>query len=122
MSDFQGRVVLLDFWATWCIPCHDSIPFFEKLHGKYGSQGLTVVGINQDVSQRYVPDFVKRFHMTYPILVDTASEAGRLYGVSALPTTFLVDRKGMIRKRWVGFDFIIKNGIDTKIRQVLRED
>lgn len=121
LSDFRGQLVLLDFWATWCVPCHESIPFFEKLHGKYGPKGFTVVGVSQDASERYVPEFVKRFKMTYPVLMDPATQAGQLYGVTGLPTTFLVDRQGVIRGRWVGFDFIAMNGIDTKIRKVLQE-
>jgi thiol-disulfide isomerase/thioredoxin len=104
LDSLRGQVVLLDFWATWCVPCIDALPAYGRIRDRLGSRGFTVVAVSVDAS----PDDVRAFLRANPLPYYVANEpqpslAGRL-GVEMLPTTFLVDREGRIRKRYDGFD------------------
>ncbi len=103
LGDAKGKVVLLDFWATYCEPCRASIPFFEELHGEQGKDGLLILGINEDVYTGHVKDFLKETGITYTVLMDSGQTAARRYGVRKFPETFLIDRTGVVRKKWIGF-------------------
>jgi thiol-disulfide isomerase/thioredoxin len=102
LSDYLGKVVLLDFWATWCSPCRSEIPGFVELQEKYRAQGLRVIGMSLDDEAEPVREFYKRFAMNYPVAIagDPISE---LYGgVEGLPTTFLIGRDGRIYDTHIG--------------------
>ena len=102
LSDYRGKVVLVDFWATWCDPCRDEIPHFVDLQEKYGAQGLQIIGVSMDDEPEPVRDFCRRFRMNYPVVMGNAS-IGELYGgVLGLPIAFLVERDGRIYARHVG--------------------
>ncbi|MGB7133616.1 MAG: TlpA disulfide reductase family protein, partial [Candidatus Sulfotelmatobacter sp.] len=94
LSSYRGKVVLLDFWATWCDPCREEIPDFIDLQKKYGSQGLQIIGVSMDDAPGPVRDFDRRFKMNYPVVMGNA-KTGELYGgVLGLPITFLIERDG----------------------------
>jgi thiol-disulfide isomerase/thioredoxin len=95
LSSFAGRVVLLNFWATWCGPCRAEIPSMQELYGKLSSLGLVVVAVNLQESKGTVAAFAKSSKMTFPILLDTQGEVGSTYGASAIPTTYVIDRRGL---------------------------
>ena len=102
LSSLRGKVVLLDFWATWCDPCRDEIPQFVKLQNQYGPQGLQIVGISIDDSADPVRKFYQEFHMNYPVVMGDA-KTGELYGgVLGLPIAFVIDRDGRIYKKHIG--------------------
>ena len=102
LSDYRGKVVLLDFWATWCEPCRAEIPHFVELQGKYGSQGLQIIGVSMDDTRDPVPAFYEKFKMNYPVVMGNA-HIGEVYGgVLGLPIAFLIDRQGQIRKKHMG--------------------
>jgi cytochrome c biogenesis protein CcmG/thiol:disulfide interchange protein DsbE len=102
LSSFRGKVVLLDFWATWCEPCRDEIPHFIQLQNQYGSAGLQVIGISMDDSADPVRDFYQRFRMNYPVVMGNA-KTGELYGgVLGLPIAFLIGRDGRIAAKHIG--------------------
>jgi thiol-disulfide isomerase/thioredoxin len=106
LSSLKGKVVVLDFWAVWCGPCTDSMPFFQKLQDTYGKEGLEVVGLH--VEDRVPPtedikDFLKKIGVHYRNVIST-SEVDDGYLVYAMPTTYIVDREGNLRKRHVGFN------------------
>lgn len=101
LSDYRGKVVLLDFWASWCIPCVEEIPDLIEVHNAYSSQRFTVVGIAiEEFSRTEVEEFVKKHKVPYPILYAEERPAG--YKVWAIPTAFLIDRKGLLRQRYLG--------------------
>jgi len=90
LEDFEGQVVLLDFWATWCPPCVASMPHLERLHREHADQGLVVLGVNQEPDRpAHVQAFLRRHDITFPSIRDDANIAGR-YGVYSFPTTVLV--------------------------------
>ena len=103
LSDFKGKVVILDFWATWCPPCRAEIPSFIELQKEYGDQGLAVIGLSLDESgAAAVKKFVERAGMNYTVVMADQAVAGAYGGVEAIPTTFVIDRQGRIVARHVG--------------------
>jgi len=102
LSDYRGKVVLLDFWATWCEPCRAEIPHFVDLQNKYSAQGLQILGVSMDDSPDPVPAFYKQFKMNYPVVMGNAKIGEQYGGVIGLPIAFLIDRQGQIRKKHIG--------------------
>ncbi len=104
LSDYTGKVVLLDFWATWCGPCRMEVPHFKELMQRYSPRGFAVLGVSLDeTGAEVVRPFVKAQEITYPVVIGDDYTAGRYGGVSALPTTFLIDRQGRVVKKYIGY-------------------
>jgi peroxiredoxin len=102
LADFQGKVILVDFWATWCPPCVASMPALERLHKGLGPRGLVVFGVNQEAGEEdMVQDFIRRRNLTFPMAIDDGSIA-RTWGVFTYPTSFLLDREGVVRSTYRG--------------------
>ena len=102
LSDYRGKVVLLDFWATWCDSCQEEIPHFVELQNKYRNQGFHIVGVSMDDEPEPVRDFYQRFKMNYPVVMGNA-KTGELYGgVLGLPIAFLIGRDGHIHSKHIG--------------------
>ena len=102
LSSFEGKVVLLDFWATWCQPCRIEMPIFDQLHHQYQTEGFIVVGISVDRERLTVVEpFIEGIGIDYPILF-ADEKVFQDYGIMALPTAILIDRQGKIRHRFEG--------------------
>jgi peroxiredoxin len=102
LSAYRGKIVLLDFWATWCGPCLEEIPHFIELQNKYGDRGLQVIGISMDDGPGPVREFYQRFNFNYPVAMGNA-KVGQLYGgVLGLPIAFLIGRDGHIEAEHIG--------------------
>ena len=104
LSNYRGKVVLLDFWATWCGPCRMEIPHFQELTAKYGEKGFVVIAIAMDeTGAEVVGPFVDRNQITYPVVLGDAETAELFGGVTALPTTYLIDRAGNMVRKYSGY-------------------
>ncbi len=102
LSAYRGKVVLLDFWATWCEPCREEIPHFVELQKKYGPEGLQIIGVSMDDGPQPVRNFYQEFKINYPVVMGTANLAERYGGVLGLPIAFLIGRDGRIYAKHVG--------------------
>ena len=102
LASYRGKVVLLDFWATWCTPCRAEIPRFVEFQDRYRDQGLQVIGISMDDGPKPVLDFYREFKMNYPVALGNEKVAQAYGGVLGLPVTFLIDRDGRVAAKYVG--------------------
>jgi thiol-disulfide isomerase/thioredoxin len=105
--DLRGKVVLIDFWATWCQPCKKEMPGYQKLLNLYGSRGFTVIGFKFDtMTDTEDPiHFAKRIGVKYPLAVAPDDLKQKFGGIEGLPTTLLYDRQGILRKKVIGFEY-----------------
>ena len=102
LAAYKGKVVLLDFWATWCVPCREEIPHFLDLQKKYAARGLVIVGISMDDDAKPIPAFVKKYGVTYPVALGSAELGEKYGGVLGLPLAFVIGRDGRITNRFEG--------------------
>ncbi len=102
LAQYKGKVVLLDFWATWCAPCKVEIPHFIALQDKYGSQGLQIIGLSMDDDAKPVVKFAEQMKINYPIAVGDEKLASKYGGVLGLPIAFIIDKEGRIVHKHVG--------------------
>ena len=102
LSDFKGKVVILDFWATWCGPCVVEIPYFIKLQEEFGEKGFTMLGVSTDDGMDVVKKFVEEHQVNYPILMADGNVKALYGGIQSIPTTFVLDKEGVIQRHYVG--------------------
>lgn len=122
-GDYKGKVLVLDFYATWCQPCRESIPHLIGLQDKFGSQGLQVIGLNvggpDDLPK--VPAFAKEFGIQYPLAIpDDELVTFLLANNDAIPQTFIFDRQGQLAERLIGFGPSAAGRIDSAIEAALK--
>lgn len=102
LTGLRGQVVLMNFWATWCTPCRAEMPAMERLYQELKDDGFTIVAVNFAETAEQVVPFVKELRLQFPVLLDQEGQVSRLYRVFSLPTTYLLDRHGMLVGRVVG--------------------
>ena len=121
LANNKGKTLLIDFWATWCGPCRESIPHLVHLHKTYQGQGLAVVGLSMDKGDpKTVDHFAKSLDIPYPIAI-APEEIARAYGVNGLPTIVLIDKEGKIREKIVGFNTTIAKKIESRVAELISE-
>jgi peroxiredoxin len=103
LSDYEGSVVLVNFWATWCPPCRAEIPSFEAAYEAHKDEGFVVLGVDVEESPDRVAPFVAEFQMTYPILLDEKGKIVQEWRARGLPMSLVVDRDGVIQARHIGY-------------------
>lgn len=96
LSDLQGEIIVLNFWASWCVPCHTEAPELENFWRSYQDQGVTVLGITWSDTQRNSQDFITRYDITYPNAADLGTRITGLYNVNNVPESFVINREGEI--------------------------
>ena len=117
-TDFAGKVVLVNFWATWCPPCRKEIPFLISLQDKYKDKGFSVIGISlDDGGSRAVSQFLDKLGVNYPVFIGDAKISRAFGGVMGIPVSFLVDREGNLIKRLDGY--ISEKVLDRELAQLL---
>ena len=120
LADYKGKVVLLDFWASWCVPCQTEIPRFMEWQQKYGTKGFQVVAVSMDDDEKAARRFVRRLKLNYPVAMGTASLAESYGGVLGLPANFIIDREGRIAAKYVGETDL--KAIEAEIQKQLGEN
>ena len=103
LSDYRGKVIYLDFWASWCAPCRISLPLLNELYIELGTEDFTVLAVNIDEDITNARRFLQRYPVKYPILVDTSASVAEAYDLRAMPTSFIIDQNGNIAYTHVGF-------------------
>ncbi len=104
LADLSEKVVVLDFWASWCAPCREALPFYSDLHREFSDRGLVVLAVNVDEDLEDARRFLERLSLAQPTVRDADWQVGRRYGVAVLPASVVIDRRGLVRGRHVGFD------------------
>jgi cytochrome c biogenesis protein CcmG/thiol:disulfide interchange protein DsbE len=119
LSDYHGKVVLLDFWATWCHGCKEEIPWFSEFRRKYGPQGFVVVGVSlDDGGWPVVKPFIERAAVPYRMLLGDAATAKK-YSIDSMPDTFIIDRSGRIAAAYFGL--VDRDDVEANIKVVLEK-
>lgn len=120
IADLRGKVVVVDFWASWCGPCREELPVLQRLHEQYASQGLVVVGVGIDRDADDFSRFSQRMGLTFPVVHDDAHQVAERYEPPRMPSTFLVDRDGVVRHVHEGFRSSNAQELEHQIQQLLR--
>jgi len=102
LFSYRGKVVILNFWATWCPPCRAEMPSMENLYRRFKNDGLEILAVDLGEDERTVNQFIENNGYTFPVMLDRSNRAGGLYGIQAIPATFILDREGRIIARIAG--------------------
>lgn len=119
LANYRGKVVVLNFWATWCTPCRGEIPHFVKLQDEYREPGLQVIGISMDDDAKPVLNFYQQFKMNYPVALGNEKIAEAYGGILGLPITFLIGRDGRVRTKYIGE--VNMSTLEQEIKTLLQE-
>jgi peroxiredoxin len=121
LSELRGQVVLINFWASWCGPCRQEMPLLDEMYQQYGPLGFTLLGVNVEQDTQDAERMLKDTPVSFPILFDAQNEVSKLYDVTAMPSTVLVDRDGRVRYVHKGYQPGHEEEYLTHIRALVRE-
>jgi len=121
LEQFKGKVVFLNFWAPWCIPCKQEMPELEKLYRKYSKDGFEVVGVCVETNPTAVQQFLKKTPVTFSILIDNKGAVADVYRISSLPSGLIIGRDGIIRHRHRGFGKEVLTLYEKEISTLLKQ-
>ena len=121
LEAYAGKVVLLDFWASWCSPCLQSFPWMNELQQKHGGEGLVVLAVNLDQDRKLAESFLGKTPANFRVEYDASGDIARQFEVRTMPTSFLIDRRGNVRVRHAGFKEKHRQEREQQIVQLLEE-
>ena len=121
IAGLKGNVVYVDFWASWCVPCRLSMPALDEMYRRHRARGFAVVGVNKDATVADARRFLARVPVTFTLVADPADAAARGFDVKAMPSGYLVDRKGVVRHVHRGFTAETGAALEREIDSLLRE-
>jgi len=120
LKEQRGRVVMVNFWATWCAPCRQEMPHLNRLYEKYRGAGFVLLGVNVDDDTSKAADVVAKLGVTFPVLLDTEKSVSKLYDVSTMPSTMIIDRDGKVRYVHRGYQVGYEDNYEKQIRELLK--
>lgn len=120
LKSHEGKVVIVDFWASWCVPCRRSFPWLNAMHRKYGDQGLVIIGVNLDADRSEAMKFLEDFPPEFGIYYDESKDLAREFGVVAMPSSYVIGRDGEIRKKHFGFKVKKQDEYESAVVDALR--
>ena len=120
LKDQRGRVVMVNFWATWCAPCRQEMPQLNRLYEKYRSSGFVLLGVNVDEDSSKAADVAAKLGITFPVLLDADKSVSKLYDLSTMPSTVLIDRDGRVRYVHRGYLAGYEDAYEKQIRELLK--
>jgi peroxiredoxin len=121
LEQFKGKVVMLNFWASWCGPCRTEMPLLEQMHKRYSALGFSMVGVNVEANTKDAERWLQETPVSFPVLFDRDSKVSKLYDVSAMPSTVFIDRKGNVRYLHRGYKAGDEGEYLNQIRALLKE-
>jgi len=121
LEQYKGQVVMLNFWASWCGPCRQEMPLLEGIYKKYNKLGFTMLGVNVEPDSNAAVDWLKQTPVSFPILFDKDSKVSKLYDVTGMPSTVIIDRAGKVRMLHHGYKPGDENEYLDSIRTLVRE-
>jgi len=120
-EQYHGKVVYLDFWASWCKPCKQSFPWMQEMHQKYERLGLKVIAVNVDKKRSLADQFLKENSAAFPILFDPSGTLANEYQLAGMPMTYIIDRDGVIRYRHIGYVPTMQRHYEQQILDLLKK-
>jgi peroxiredoxin len=121
LAQYKGQVVMINFWASWCVPCRQEMPLLESIYKKYKPLGFALIGVNVEPDQKEAENFLKQTPVSFPVLFDAKSKVSGLYNVQVMPTTVFIDRKGNVRLVHQSYQPGAENLYMDQIRALIRE-
>jgi thiol-disulfide isomerase/thioredoxin len=121
LESLKGKVVMLNFWASWCGPCRQEMPLLEQMHKRYSKQGFALLGVNVDTETGDAEKLLKTTAVSFPILFDKENKVSQLYNVNAMPSSVFIDRKGNVRALHRGYKAGDESEYLDQIRALLKE-
>ncbi len=121
LSELRGEVVMVNFWASWCGPCRQEMPLLDQLYKRYQPMGFTILGVNVEENAGAAKKVLQEQPVSFPILFDPSNQVSELYQVSAMPSTFLVDRDGKLRFLHKGYLPGYEEQYQQQIKELIRE-
>ena len=119
LSDYKGKVVYLDFWASWCEPCKRSFPWMNELQSLYGEDGFEIIAVNLDTSRKDAEEFLKQMPAKFDVAFDKSGKTAEAYNLKAMPSSFLIDRKGRLVHKSLGYRVQEKKIVEQKIQKLV---
>lgn len=121
LQEQRGRVVMVNFWATWCGPCRIEMPHLARLYDKYRGSGFQLLGVNIDEDPRQAASVATKLGLRFPVLLDSEKRVSKLYDLSTMPSTVLIDRNGRVRYVHRGYRDGYEDTYEKQIRELLKE-